>query len=118
MPSATLGGVGLLRDDARPRLSDRVLARGHRVDGKPCVVLIDADTGRLMQIGEREWLLLAAADGTRDVEGLVRAARREGAYIEVGAARAFLAALQANGFLEEGIAEPVEPAPVIDVASR
>src|SRR5690242_10317977 len=69
----------------RPRLADHVLARRHITGSETVVVLHDQRTGRLVQLGPREWGLLAAADGTRDLDGVVLAARREGAHARVPA---------------------------------
>jgi lysine-N-methylase len=90
---------------ARPRLADHVVARRHVVDGDERVVLFDQGTGRLVQVGPREWGLLAAADGTRDLEGIVLAAGREGAHARVPALQGFLAQLHAAGMLEDGVPE-------------
>jgi lysine-N-methylase len=90
---------------SRPRLAAHVLGRRHLVDGDERVVLHDLGTGRLVQIGPREWGLLAAADGTRDLDGIVLAAAREGAHARGPALRAFLEQLHAAGLLEDGIEE-------------
>ncbi len=84
---------------ARPRLAAHVLARRHLVGEEERVILHDARTGQLLQLGPREWVLLSAADGTRDVEGIVIAAAREGAHARVPAAQAFFAELHAAGLL-------------------
>src|SRR6185369_6332943 len=88
----------------RPRLANHVLARKHLVDGEPRVVLHDTRADRLLQIGLREWGLIAAADGTRDIEGIVLAAAREGAHARAPALRSFLEQLHAAGLLEDGAA--------------
>ncbi|APR81843.1 Hypothetical protein A7982_07192 [Minicystis rosea] len=90
---------------ARPRLADHVLPRRHVVDGDERIVLHDLGAGRAVQIGPREWGLIAAADGTRDLEGIVLAAAREGAHARLPALRGFLEQLHAAGMLEDG-AEP------------
>jgi lysine-N-methylase len=74
------------------------------------VVLHDTRAGRLVQIGRREWGLLSAADGTRDLEGIVLAAGRSGSFAKVEALRGFLEQLHAAGMLEEG-PSPEEAAP-------
>ncbi|WP_438020241.1 YkgJ family cysteine cluster protein [Sorangium sp. So ce315] len=84
---------------ARPRLADHVLARRHLVGEEERILLHDVRTGELLQLGAREWGLLSAADGTRDVEGIVIAAAREGAPARVAAAQAFFAQLHAAGLL-------------------
>ena len=87
---------------ARPRLADHVLARRHITGGEAVVVLHDQRTGLLIQLGPREWGLLAAADGTRDLEGVILAARREGAHARVPALRAFLEQLHGADLLADG----------------
>ncbi|WP_434047488.1 MULTISPECIES: YkgJ family cysteine cluster protein [Sorangium] len=84
---------------ARPRLAAHVLARRHLVGEEERIILHDLRTGELLQLGPREWALLSAADGTRDVEGIVIAAAREGAPARVPAAQAFFAQLHAAGLL-------------------
>jgi lysine-N-methylase len=86
----------------RPRLADHVLARRHITGGEVVVVLHDQRTGRIVQLGPREWGLLAAADGTRDLEGVILAARREGAHARVPALQAFLEQLHGAGLLADG----------------
>ena len=86
----------------RPRLADHVLARRHITGGEAVIVLHDQRTGRLLQLGPREWGLLAAADGTRDLEGVVLAARREGAHARVPALHAFLEQLHSADLLADG----------------
>lgn len=83
----------------RPRLADHVLARRHVLDGEDLVLLHDLTTGRVARIGAREWGLLLSADGTRDLEGIVVAAAREGAHASVSALRAFLEQLAAADLL-------------------
>jgi lysine-N-methylase len=93
---------------ARPRLAPHVIARRHVVDGADGVVLHDLATGGAVRIGPREWGLLAAADGTRDLEGIVLAAAREGAHARAEALAGFFAQLHAIGFLADGVEEPAE----------
>jgi lysine-N-methylase len=98
----------------RPRLAGHVLARRHIVDGELRVVLHDLAEARLVRIGPREWGLLAAADGTRDLEGILLAAAREGAHARPAALEQFLEQLHAAGMLEDGADDgaatvPAEP---------
>lgn len=93
---------------SRPRLASHVLARRHVIDGQERVILHDQRRDRVLQIGPREWAVLEAADGTRDPEGIVVAARREGAHARVAAVRELLATLAREGLLVAG--EPPEPA--------
>lgn len=91
----------------RPRLAVHVLARRHVIDGEERVILHDQRRDQVLQIGAREWAVLEAADGTRDAEGIVVAARREGAYAKVEAVRELLATLAEQGMLAAG--ERAEP---------
>jgi lysine-N-methylase len=86
----------------RPRLAEHVVARRHLVDDRSAVVLHDPRTARAVQLGAREWELLAAADGTRDLDGIVLAAAREGAHARVEHLRAFLTQLHDAGFVDGG----------------
>lgn len=86
----------------RPRLAAHVLARRHVIDGEERVILHDQRRDQVLQIGAREWAVLEAADGTRDAEGIVVAARREGAYAKVAAVREMLAKLAEQGMLAAG----------------
>jgi lysine-N-methylase len=88
---------------SRPRLADHVLARRYIADGKESIVLWDLRAGRVLQVGPREWELLASADGTRDLQGILLAAEREGALARPEALRAFVSELHAAGLLEDGI---------------
>lgn len=92
---------------SRPRLAAHVLARRHVIDGEERVVLHDQRNDRVLQIGAREWAVLEAADGTREPEGIVVAARREGGHARVAAVRELLATLWAEGLLVGG--EEAEP---------
>jgi lysine-N-methylase len=96
---------------SRPRLGDHVLARRHWVGGDERVVLHDLRSGRLVQLGPREWSLLAEADGTRDLPGIVLAAARAGAFAREPALRAFLEQLHEAGLLAgEAAPEPADDA--------
>lgn len=100
----------------RPRLADHVLVRRHLAAGQEIVVLHDTKTGRTLQIGRREWGLLASADGTRDVEGIVLAASREGAFARAPALHAFLSQLHQAGMISgEGEGDAPEDAPQLDI---
>lgn len=116
----------------RPALADRVRPRRHVVDGRAFVVLNDAETGRAAQIGEREWALLAAADGTRDLEGVRRAAAARGVRAKAAHVEAFFSELAALGWLEDDAPDapeeeaaraqaavpPAPPAPVAPAPGR
>ena len=105
---------------ARPRLAEHVLARRHLVGDRASVVLHDTRTGRAVQLGAREWELLAGADGTRDLEGIVLAAAREGAHARPPQLRAFLEQLWQAGFLAAGDEQAAPPtaAAQVDVDGR
>jgi lysine-N-methylase len=92
---------------SRPRLAGHVLARRHVVDGELRIVLHDVGSARLVQVGPREWGLLAAADGTRDLDGILLAAAREGAHARREALEPFLQQLHLAGMLDDGS----DPAP-------
>lgn len=100
---------------ARPRLAEHVLPRLHILSapaagsGEDLVILHDTREGRLVQIGRREWGLLAAADGTRDLEGILLAAARSGSHAKAAALRGFLEQLHAASMLEDG--------PVIEISA-
>lgn len=92
----------------RPRLADHVVPRLHVVEGERVVLLHDRREERLARIGEREWGLIAAADGTRDLEGIVVAAARTGARATVAGLTAFFADMMAAGWLTAGEAAPAK----------
>jgi lysine-N-methylase len=96
---------------ARPRLAPHILARRHVVEGNELVVLHDLSNGNLVQIGAREWTLLAAADGTRDLDGILLAAAREGARALRPALTAFLEQLDAALMLDDGALDGPGPPP-------
>lgn len=87
---------------ARPRLSERCLARLHFVDGRCRVMLHDVETGDVIEIGPREWVLLAGADGTRDVEGLRLNATRDGVEVTREALTELLESAHRAGMLDGG----------------
>ena len=87
---------------SRPRLSDRVSARRHLVDGDEIVVLHVDGESTLIRVHPREWAVLEAADGTRDIEGIALAARRLGGHAAANRVAQFLAGFESRGLLEEG----------------
>ncbi len=99
----------------RPRLAEHVFPRLHIAGARELVILHDTREGRLVQIGRREWGLLAAADGTRDIEGIVLAAARSGSFAKAAALQGFLEQLHAAGMIEEGPEGEalVDPPPVV-----
>jgi len=66
------------------------------------VLLHDVETGDVVEIGTREWVLLAGADGTRDLDGILLAASREGVRADKDALAALLEGVRGAGMLAEG----------------
>lgn len=100
----------------RPRLAEQVLARRHVVDGHAYVVLFDGTRGGVFRIEPHAWAVLTAADGTRDLEGVVRAARRLGVVTSLEDTARFLGDLAARGLVEDVPPDPPpEPRPEIEV---
>lgn len=97
----------------RPRLRAHVRVRRHLV-GDRAVVLLHAEVGRPpLGIGEREWRVVRAMDGTRDVEGVGLAAGVARDAVEV-----FVGQLEALGLLgdpsaAEPAASPARDLPVV-----
>lgn len=102
----------------RPRLADYVLARQHRTASREGVALVHQHTGETWHIGRREWVILLMADGTRDRDGLLLAAAREGAVASPEALDALLVKMAAAGLLDEGPRPMEEPRPPRDDAAR
>ncbi len=103
----------------RPRLANHVLVRRHVVDGEVRVVLHDQQRGDAVQLGPREWAVLEAADGTRELEGIVVAARRTGGWARVAAVRELLTTLTGRGMVEPGdAAEADDSTSAADAAAR
>lgn len=76
--------------------------RRHVVDGDEIVVLYVEGESTLLRIAAREWAVLEACDGTRDIEGIALAARRLGGHASALRVAQFLAGLESRGLLEEG----------------
>jgi len=100
---------------ARPRLADHAMPRRHFVDGEEVVVVHDARTGDLVRMPPRAWALIEAADGTRDLDGLLLAASQKGELRRPSEIVAVLSDLQAAGLLTDGI-DPFAFEPPPDVA--
>jgi len=96
---------------ARPRLADHAIVRRYRVGGEDVWILHDDDAGEAYRLGPREWALVSQADGTRDLEGILAAAARAGAFARRTALEAFLGALHEANLLAEGIGPVAEPKP-------
>jgi lysine-N-methylase len=90
----------------RPRLAAHVRARRHRVDGDELVSLHDERSGRVASMGLREWELLAEADGTRDVTGILAAATRRARGASPEHLSAFLGQLEDADMLVDGVSLP------------
>lgn len=104
-----------MSDDARefplrPQLADHVRARRHVVDGRERVFLHDTRRDTVMEVGAREWQVLAAADGTRDLDGILLAAAREGARVKRENLVDFLTQLGREGLLSGGAVLVTTPA--------
>ncbi|MBX7084468.1 MAG: YkgJ family cysteine cluster protein [Nannocystaceae bacterium] len=91
----------------RPRLADEVLARLDRRGDTRRLVLLDRRHGRTLVLEGRSWALLGQADGTRDLQGLVAAARGLGVRIGVEPAARLLAQLHALGLLVDGAPDEI-----------
>jgi lysine-N-methylase len=93
----------------RPTLAAHVAARRHVVAGEAFVILHDTRAGQVAKIGEREWVLLRCADGTRDLSGLIAAAAAQGRETKREHVEAFFAQLDRAGMLSHGIGTEPEP---------
>lgn len=68
-------------------------------------MLLDARRDRVVVLPASAWSVLCHADGTRDVAGVVAAARRFGATVDVAGAEALLDELEALAWLGDGAPE-------------
>jgi lysine-N-methylase len=82
----------------RPRLGAHVSARRHLSESGSCVVLHEGS--RALVLGEREWRVVRAMDGTRDLAGIAIAAASHGAHVRADHLAEFVASLDALGMLE------------------
>jgi lysine-N-methylase len=73
-------------------------------------MLHDVESGDVVEIGPREWVLLASADGTRDVDGVRLAATREGVEVSREALVELLDGVRQAGMLADGPAPRRAPA--------
>ncbi|MBI4951053.1 MAG: YkgJ family cysteine cluster protein [Myxococcales bacterium] len=99
-----------------PELGAHVAARHYVRDGRRLVVLHDTRSEGIVELDARGWALVAAADGTRDVAGLVRAAEHAGQRVPAAEAGRFVAALTAAGLLVAA-SEPARAAAVAPAVS-
>ena len=79
------------------------MVRRHFIDGEEIVVVHDARSGDLVRMPPRAWALVEAADGTRDLGGLVLAASQKGALRRTSEIVSVLTDLHAAGLLTDGI---------------
>lgn len=91
---------------ARPRLHDDVVVRRHLTEHADVVVLHDHRSRHVLRIQHVQWQVLALADGTRDLDGIVLAARARGIETDPSDLREFLEHLAREGLLDTGVAEP------------
>lgn len=104
--------TGLHHTGGRPRLSERALPRLYFAEGRCSVLLFDVETGDAVAIDPRAWVLLASADGTRDLDGVLLAATREGVSPSLEDLVALLAEVRDAGMLAEGPAPRRATAPL------
>ena len=96
-------GKELLTLPNRPRLADFAWARQHIVDGRELVLIHDQRNGEAIEIEPRQFQLLAAADGSRDLDRIMLAASRAGALRRSSELHALLGQLHERGLLADGI---------------
>lgn len=82
-----------------------MLARRHVIDGRERVVLHDEARGDHLELSVEAWAVIAAADGSRDLAGIVLAATRAGARATEASVRGLLEQLAARDALIEGVPE-------------
>jgi lysine-N-methylase len=86
----------------RPRLAEHVVARLHRRGATERLVLLDTKSDRVVELDARAWSVLGCADGTRDREGIVAAARRFGVTVGIDEVAALLDRLDGFAWLADG----------------
>jgi lysine-N-methylase len=87
----------------RPRLADHVSVRRHVWGGHDHVVIEARGGGGLVRIDAATWDVLRHADGTRDADGVLLAASRQGAYLSAAKWLELLELLLGAGMLADGI---------------
>lgn len=85
-----------------PRLADRIRARQYLSGGTLQVVLHGLGAQETIILPRETWAVLRCADGTRTIEGILLAARREGIRAAGASLVALLATLAERGLLESG----------------
>ncbi|MBM4373724.1 MAG: YkgJ family cysteine cluster protein [Deltaproteobacteria bacterium] len=94
----------------RPRLVPGAFVRRHLVAGEARIVLgLEGRAGAVL-LGEREWAVLRAADGTRRLDGVVSAAERYGARVSEADVRRLFGGLVEAGLVvdDEALREPID----------
>jgi lysine-N-methylase len=79
------------------------MVRRHFVDGEEVIVVHDVRSGDLVRMPPRAWALVEAADGTRDLGGLLLAAAQKGALRRTSEVVSVLTDLHAAGLLTDGV---------------
>jgi lysine-N-methylase len=79
-----------------------VIARRHLHGGRDELVLFDTDGDRVLLLDARAWWVLGEADGTRDLAGVLAAARRHGATWSTEEVAQLFTELDQLGMLVEG----------------
>ena len=90
----------------RPRLAASVSARLHWVDGELVVALHLPSAGSIACLDARSWAVVRAADGSRDLRGILEAARSSAGNIAEAAARDLLDRLYSVGALDNQPSSP------------
>jgi lysine-N-methylase len=93
-----------------PRLSEHVIARRMVSGEDERVVLLDVRSSLVLPLDDEEWELLRWADGTRDLDEIVRAAAATGLDVGHDEARALFERLRGYGVMARGPWGPPPPA--------
>ena len=88
---------------SRPRLADHAMPRRHFIDGAEIVVVHDTRSGDLVRMPPRAWAVIEAADGTRDMSGVLLAASQRPDPLRPSEVAAVLTDLMGAGLLTDGI---------------
>ncbi len=86
-----------------PRLAEHAWIRRHFIDDVEVIVIHDARSGALVRMPPRAYNLIEAADGTRDVSGLLLAASQNGELAATSEVISVLTDLHSMGLLSDGI---------------
>lgn len=85
--------------ESRPLLSSHVLPRRHTTEHGRFIVLYDTERLVHHHVAERTWAVVSGMDGTRDVDGLMAYATRQGHNVKREEVLEFLGELDAAGLL-------------------